>query len=183
MAEIVVTRLLLGIERQVVDLLAFLVARHAKQGPDYRLDAFCLTRIGEHHRAIKAVTVRDRDRRKTAFLRQLRHRLGIDRALQHRIGRQNTERDERLEGHRGNMRRDGGFAKPCPGHFPPLRHPCAGRDPNNAGGSPDASLSRPCLRRGDGHRAETTAAFRYPWRSSWAHRRGRSASPHCPRGR
>ena len=147
MAQIVVPRLVLRVERQVIDLLAFrpLVAagaRHAQQRADDRLHAFGLAGIGEHYRAIKPVTVGDRDSGKAAFLRQLGHRLRIDRPFQHGIGRQDTERDEGLEGHQANMRCGRGFANPRAPRFPPFRHPCEGRDPYNAGTALDVRLSR-----------------------------------------
>ena len=128
MAQIVVPRLVLRKQRQVVDQLALCPfvaawARHAQQRADDRLDAFGLAGIGEHDRAIQAVAVGDSDSGKAALLGQLGHRLGVDRAFQHRIGRQDTERDEGLEGHQANMRCGRGFANPRAPRFPPFRHP------------------------------------------------------------
>ena len=98
-AKIVVTRLVLRIEREVIDLLALAVARDTEQRTDDRLHAFRLAGIGEHDGAVKPVAVGDRDRGKTALLGQLSHRLRIDRALEHRIGGKDTKGDEGLVWH------------------------------------------------------------------------------------
>jgi hypothetical protein len=88
--EVVISRLVLRIERQVVDRAPFLVTRDTQQRAGNRLDTFGLAGIGEHDRAIQPVAIGHRDCGKAAFLRQLGHRLGVDCPFEHRIGREHA---------------------------------------------------------------------------------------------
>ncbi len=114
-AQIVVAGLVLRVEREVVDLLAGApvvpVARDAEQRADDWLDAFVETGLGEHDRAIEPVAVGQRDRGKAALLGQFRHRLGLDRALEHRIGGEDAKRNEGGKRHGVDMRCRCGLAK------------------------------------------------------------------------
>ena len=99
MAEIVVPLLVLRVEWQVVDLLAFAIPRNTKKGPDDRLDALRLAGVREHDCAVKAVAIGNGDSGKAAFLGQFGHRLRVNRTLQHGVGGEDAERDEGLERH------------------------------------------------------------------------------------
>ncbi len=95
-AERPIAAVVLGIERQPVDRRPIRIAvgsRHAEQGSDDRLNAQRQAGFAERHGAIEAVAVGDRDGGEPAVVGELRHRLGLDRALQHGIGGQNAKRD------------------------------------------------------------------------------------------
>ncbi len=110
-AEVVVPRLVLRIERQVIDLLALRIPRHPEQRADDRLHALVHARLGEHDRAVEPVAITDRDCWKAALLGQLGDRLGVDRPFEHRIRRQHAQGNERGKWHGCNMRTETGFAK------------------------------------------------------------------------
>lgn len=83
MAEVVIPRFILRIERQVIDQTPFRIARHAQQGADNRLNTFVKARLGEHDRTIQPVAVSNGDGGKPSLLRQLRHTLGLNRPFKH----------------------------------------------------------------------------------------------------
>ena len=122
MAQIVVAGLVLRIEREVIDLLAgrsvIPAAGDPEQRADDRLDAFVEAGLGEHDRAVEPVAIRQRDCGKAAFLGQFRHRLGLDRALEHGIGGEDAQRYEGGKTHAADMRCPGRLAKGAAGVFP-----------------------------------------------------------------
>ena len=105
-AEIAPARLVLRVEREPVDdrrAHALRLERHragpgdAKQSRHDRLDASLLRRLRKRHRRIEPVAVGDRGGGKAEAARMTDDRLGIDRAFQHRIGREDAERHERRD--------------------------------------------------------------------------------------
>ncbi len=115
MAEIVVSSGILRIKRQPVNRRG----RGAETGggpfpfwpgdgkhrADDRLHAHILARLGIGDTAVKAVAVGDGCGGKSTFGRRLGDGLRIDRAIQHRVGREDAERDEGGVGHGSQSRK------------------------------------------------------------------------------
>lgn len=113
-AEVVIARRILRIEREPVDggragpetgIRRPFPRRtgHREHGPDDGLHAHIEAGLGKGDAAIKPVAIGDRRRRKAPLCRRLGNRLGIDRAVEHRVGGEDTKRNERGVGHLGKL--------------------------------------------------------------------------------
>ena len=84
-AQIVIARLILRKEWQIIDLTPFLVTRDTQQSANDWLNAFINACARKGDRPIQTVAVTDGDSGKAAFLRKLGNRLGLDGPFKHRV--------------------------------------------------------------------------------------------------
>ena len=109
-AKVVVPCLILCKERKVIDEFPVrTIARNAQKRADDRLHALALASAGEHYRAIKAIAVANGDRWKPALLGKFGNCLRVNGPFEHRIGRQNAQRNEGSVWHRSNLEILAGF--------------------------------------------------------------------------
>ena len=101
-AQIVIAVRVLRVERQPVDHRRDAVRHvgpcHAQHRADYRLHALAERRIGKGHSRIQPIAVGQRRGRKAQLGRALGDRLGLDRPVEHGVGRKDAE------GHEPGMR-------------------------------------------------------------------------------
>ena len=106
-AQIVIAALVLRIERDPVerrgDAVGHARPRDAQHRPDHRLDAVLLGGIGKGHRGVEAVAIGEAGSRKAHRLGLFGDRLGLDRPVEHRVGRENAERYETGMSHCGDL--------------------------------------------------------------------------------
>jgi hypothetical protein len=92
--EVRIALLVLGEEDDPIDAgnAQFRRARDSEHGTDDRLDALTAGRLGEGHRRVQAVTVRQPNRREAELCRPLGDHLGLHCPFEHREGGKNAKR-------------------------------------------------------------------------------------------
>ncbi len=112
MAQVVPPRLILRVERQVIDWLP-LAAQNPQQGADDRLHAFAQRRAREHRGGVKPIAIADGNGGKAAFFGQFGNGLGIDGPFEHRIAGDDAQRDKGSMGHGANLQAQEAPIKPA----------------------------------------------------------------------
>ncbi|MCY1170735.1 hypothetical protein D9M73_108220 [compost metagenome] len=104
-AQVAIAILILRIEREPVDHrcggVRHVGAAHAQHRADHRLHPRRARGIAKRHRCVQAIAVGQGGGGKAQFLRALGNRLGLDRAVEHGVGREDPKGYERGMGHSG----------------------------------------------------------------------------------